>query len=78
MQRVTQGGKPLGTSFASVTETEAAPLVNGGRHPLHGYGLAKAAQASQSQFPATGPQPEFERLRAAQLAAARNRPDLFA
>lgn len=78
MQRITQGGKPLGTSFASATETDAAPVVNGGRHQLHGYALAKAAKASQSQFAGTGKQPEFERLRAAQIAAARNRPDLFA
>jgi hypothetical protein len=73
--RMTRGGAPMGRSAsANPTEVEVAPIVNNGRHQLHGYALSKMASArADKETGAT----EFERLAKAQRAVARERPDSY-
>lgn len=71
MNRITQGGKPIGAEDANTTSAEAAPMS--GRHQLHGYALSKLARAQFKDKP-----PTFDELRAAQKSIAKSRPDLWA
>jgi hypothetical protein len=62
------------SASANPTEVEVAPIVNNGRHQLHGYALSKMASArADKETGAT----EFERLAKAQRAVARERPDSY-
>lgn len=59
------------------TDAEAAPIVNGGRHHLHGNALAKMAAAKAATMPDKPGQSSFEKYAQAQREVLRERPDLF-
>jgi ATP-dependent protease ClpP protease subunit len=78
MQRMTQGGKPIGAAQAHETESEAAPMASDGRHQLHGFALSKNARAQMGKDLPKTKNASFHALAAAQRTVAKTRPDLYA